>query len=81
MCEGEFESLKAIDKANPGFCPKPYAWGKYAEEDPETYFILEEFREIERQVQINPSTLLASAFPLTEINLAGLAREAGRRPR
>ncbi|KAK4238883.1 Fructosamine kinase-domain-containing protein [Achaetomium macrosporum] len=48
MCEGEFESLKAIDAVSPGFVPKPYAWGKIGK-DEETYFLLVEYREIERQ--------------------------------
>lgn len=50
MCEGEFESLKAIYAVSPGFVPKPYAWGRYKQESPETYFLLAEFREIRRQV-------------------------------
>lgn len=50
MCEGEFESLKAIHAVSPGFVPEPYAWGKYAQEDPETYFLLAEFRNVGRQV-------------------------------
>jgi len=56
MCQGEFESLKAIDNATPGFCPKPYAWGRYSKEEPETYFILEEFRDIGKQVKASPFT-------------------------
>ena len=51
MCEGEFESLKAIHAVSPGFVPKPYAWGRYAQADPETYFVLEEFRDIGKQVR------------------------------
>ena len=51
MCEGEFESLKAIHAVTPDFVPKPYAWGKYRQEDPETYFLLAEFREVGKQVR------------------------------
>ncbi|KAJ4159529.1 uncharacterized protein LMH87_008427 [Akanthomyces muscarius] len=47
MCEGEYESLKAIDAVVPGFVPKPYAWGPY--EDGEAYFLLAEFREFRSQ--------------------------------
>lgn len=50
MCEGEFESLKAIYEVSPGFVPKPYAWGKLAKAELETYFLLVEFRDIGRQV-------------------------------
>ena len=52
MCEGEFESLKAIYAISPGFVPEPYAWGKYTQEIPETYFLLAEFRDVGRQVSI-----------------------------
>ena len=50
MCEGEFESLKAIHAVSPGFVLEPYAWGKYTEEDPKTYFLLAEFRIVGTQV-------------------------------
>ena len=50
MCEGEFESLKAIHAVSPGFVPEPYAWGKYVQEIPETYFLLAEFRDVGKQV-------------------------------
>jgi len=50
-CEGEFESLKAIYAVSPGFVPKPYAWGKYKNEEREAYFLLEEFRDILAQVR------------------------------
>ena len=51
MCEGEFESLKAIHAVSPGFVPEPYAWGKYSQEDTETYFLLAEFRDVGEQVR------------------------------
>ncbi|KAI9690718.1 MAG: hypothetical protein M1820_009870 [Bogoriella megaspora] len=49
MCEGEFESLKAIHTVSPGFVPEPYAWGKYKQASPEVYFLLAEFREVGEQ--------------------------------
>ncbi|KAK1830453.1 Fructosamine kinase-domain-containing protein [Podospora conica] len=48
MCQGEFESLKAIDAVSPGFVPKPYAWGEIKCEEG-SYFLLVEFRHIGRQ--------------------------------
>ncbi|MCJ1398251.1 hypothetical protein MMC11_001448 [Xylographa trunciseda] len=45
MISGEFESLRELHKVCPEFIPKPYTWGKFFEEDPETYFLLEDFRE------------------------------------
>ena len=50
MCEGEYESLKAIHAVSPLFVPKPYAWGKYKKDEPETYFLLAEFRDVGEQV-------------------------------
>ena len=52
MCEGEFESLKAIYAVAPDFVPKPHAWGKYEKtdaEDRDTYFLLAEFRDVGQQ--------------------------------
>ena len=51
MCEGEFESLKAMYAVSPDFVPKPYAWGKYSKDNPETYFLLAEFRDVGQQVR------------------------------
>ena len=66
MCEGEFESLKAIYAVSPGFVPRPYAWGKYYHNEPETYFLLTEFRDVGEQVKFSPqsSNLRAVLFPL-----------------
>ncbi|KAF2839197.1 hypothetical protein M501DRAFT_1003750 [Patellaria atrata CBS 101060] len=49
MCEGEYESLKAIHALSPSFVPKPYAWGKYEQAEHETYFLLAEFRDVGEQ--------------------------------
>lgn len=42
MFRSEFESLKAIYKAVPGFCPNPVGWGQYAS-DPKVHFLLTPF--------------------------------------
>ncbi|KDB23120.1 hypothetical protein H109_04938 [Trichophyton interdigitale MR816] len=47
MCEGEFESIKAINGVSPTLAPKPWAWGKYKNED--SYFMLTDFREVGQQ--------------------------------
>ncbi|KAF2106231.1 Fructosamine/Ketosamine-3-kinase [Lophiotrema nucula] len=49
MCEGEYESLKAIHETLPGFAPEPYAWGECNDEMAGSYFLLEEFRYIAQQ--------------------------------
>ncbi|KAL8893831.1 MAG: hypothetical protein Q9192_004879, partial [Flavoplaca navasiana] len=46
MCEGEYESLKEIYQVSPDFVPKPFAWGRYREPQPEIYFLLAEFRDV-----------------------------------
>ena len=61
MCEGEFESLKAIHAVSPNFVPKPYAWGKYLQEKQETYFLLTEFRDVGEQVSLIYNAHLWSA--------------------
>jgi protein-ribulosamine 3-kinase len=47
MCEGQFESLKAIHKISPTFVPEPYCWG--AMKSGIGYFLLTEFREVGQQ--------------------------------
>ena len=49
LIEGEFESLKAIHAVSPELTPEPLAWGKYDQEEPETYFLLAQFREVGEQ--------------------------------
>ncbi len=68
MCQGEFESLKAIYAVSPGFVPEPYAWGKYTREDPETYFLLAEFRDVGKQVRALSSAVVR--YTLAYNNLA-----------
>ena len=65
MCEGEYESLKAIHAVTPDFVPKPYDWGKYRQEDPETYFLLAEFREVGKQVRAIISLAAGKHVPLS----------------
>jgi len=50
MCEGEYESLKAIYAFSPSFVPRPYAWGEIEENGSTTHFLLTAFRDIEKQV-------------------------------
>lgn len=59
MCEGEFESLKAIHAVSPSFVLEPYSWGKYTQDHPETYFLLAEFRDVGKQVRALRSAVLS----------------------
>ena len=63
MCEGEFESLKAIYATCPDFVPEPFAWGKYKQEGPESYFLFTAFRDIGKQVGWLLSSPLQVSLP------------------
>ena len=67
MCEGEFESLKAIHAVSPSFVPEPYAWGKYTHKYPETYFLLAEFRDVGKQVRALRFAILISTHDMKRI--------------
>ena len=47
MCQGEFESLKAMHSVIPTFIPVVYKWGKLIKGP--GYFLLAEFREVGQQ--------------------------------
>src|ERR1700722_18579078 len=47
MCEGEFESMKALNSVMSTIAPQPWAWGKYKNE--ESYFMIVDFREVGEQ--------------------------------
>jgi len=52
MCEGEYESLKAIYTISPSFVPRPYAWGEIEENESTAHFLLTAFLDIEKQVWV-----------------------------
>ena len=72
MCEGEFESLKAIHAISPRFVPRPYAWGKYSQETPETYFLLAEFRDVGEQVCGHKFLIICLVFENERPNLISI---------
>jgi protein-ribulosamine 3-kinase len=47
MCEGEFESMKALNAVSPTMAPYVWTWGKYKNE--EAYFMIADFREVGQQ--------------------------------
>lgn len=49
MCEGEYESFKAIHTVSPSFVPRPWAWGQYNDVPELTFFVLADFRKIGQQ--------------------------------
>ena len=50
MMEGEFNGLTEIRKTMPSLVPKPHSWGKYKIGNPDTYFLLEEFIEMDKEI-------------------------------
>lgn len=46
MMEGEWNSLSVFHTINHKICPKVYGWGKYAEGDTDTHFLLMDFLHI-----------------------------------
>lgn len=50
-CIGEYESLRAIDSACPGFAPRAHAWGRMKDQKEEAYFLLEDFVALQVQVR------------------------------
>jgi protein-ribulosamine 3-kinase len=46
MIEGEFKSMKAIHAVSQELAPEPLAWGRYDQQQPETYFLVAPFCEI-----------------------------------
>ncbi|KAK3634804.1 hypothetical protein LTR56_015085 [Elasticomyces elasticus] len=46
MIEGEFHAMSELYKRAPDLVPKPYAWGKYKADHPETYFFLQQYIEM-----------------------------------
>jgi protein-ribulosamine 3-kinase len=47
MCQGEFESLKAMHAVVPSFIPEVYSWGRITEGT--GYYLLAEWREVGQQ--------------------------------
>jgi protein-ribulosamine 3-kinase len=41
MMEGEYNSMREIEKYSPSFVPRPCTWGKFQEPPPNTYFLVE----------------------------------------
>lgn len=69
MCEGEFESLKAIHAVVPSFVPIVYSWG--ALKKGPGYFLLVEFREIGQQ----PPDPLRFTMRLAELHKNSISPE------
>ncbi|KAI9659612.1 MAG: hypothetical protein M1831_003693 [Alyxoria varia] len=49
MMHGEYESMRAIVEAAPGFAPEPVAWGTYKSVE-DTHFFLCEFRDMQETI-------------------------------
>lgn len=49
MVQGEFASLKEMHGVSPTFVPRPLAWGRFQNAEPEQFFLLTEFRNVGEQ--------------------------------
>lgn len=47
MMEGEFNAMSELYKTIPGFVPQPVLWGKYQVDNPDIYYFLSHFLNIE----------------------------------
>jgi protein-ribulosamine 3-kinase len=65
MMEGEFNAMSEIYKTMPNFAPKPYSWGKYQLEKPETYFFLADFIDMSDRHQSSASPTEKFGFHVT----------------
>ncbi|KAK2787219.1 hypothetical protein FQN52_007308 [Onygenales sp. PD_12] len=72
MCEGEFESMKAINHTLPSMAPKPWAWGKYKND--EAYFMLVDFREVGAQPPPDPIKFTARLAELHKNSVSPTGR-------
>ncbi|KAI4209635.1 MAG: hypothetical protein LQ351_007435 [Letrouitia transgressa] len=43
MMEGEYNAMSELHRTMPNFVPKPVSWGKYRVGNPETYYLLSDF--------------------------------------
>jgi fructosamine-3-kinase len=70
MVEGEYESIAAIHKVKPGFCPKPRAWGTF-KSNPDLHFFLCDFVEMEVEIPDKDKfTSMLADFHLTSRGLS-----------
>lgn len=63
MMEGEYNSMKEIEKYLPEFVPHPCTWGKFQRISPETYFFLMEFVELDTG-EVDPSSFCSQLAKL-----------------
>lgn len=48
--EGEFDSMLEMYKVTPSFVPKPYSWGRFKLQSPETYYFLSDFIDMSNKL-------------------------------
>lgn len=70
---GEYESMKAIAELTPAFVPHAIAWGTFAS-DPHLHFMIEQFREMDREVPDKEATCSALAELHVKSQAQGIKR-------
>jgi fructosamine-3-kinase len=63
LLKGEFTAITTLNTLIPGLAPVALGWGKYGFEPPETYFFIEDFRDMDMSLP-NPAKLARRVLQL-----------------
>lgn len=69
LVEGEFNAMSELYMTMPNFVPKPHSWGKYRDEDLETYFFLSQFIDMSDRLP-EPEQLCSKLAQLHRISIS-----------
>lgn len=69
LLRGEFTAIETLNSLIPGLVPVPLGWGKYGFSPPETYFFIEEFREMDMSLP-EPSKLIPRVLQMHSLTSA-----------
>ena len=73
MMEGEFNAMSEIHKTMPEISPKPYTWGKFKNEEPETYFVLFDYIDMSDRVP-EPNQLCSKLAKLHRTSVSPMGK-------
>lgn len=63
LCRGEYSALSLVNTLIPGMAPKAVGWGKYSSNCPETFFLIEDFHDLEMALP-SPARLVRRVLQL-----------------
>jgi protein-ribulosamine 3-kinase len=70
MLHGEWESSKVVYQTMPDFIPEPFGFGKYAVQDPPTYFYLSEFVDMDVTTAPDPVEFTSRLADLHKLSVS-----------